>query len=70
MENQSPQVIRRLTKGLYLLIYYWTQSNECAVYIEIADLVKNPLEGVIVIPNDANLWDIQAWIQGPGMFLM
>ncbi|KAH6589578.1 hypothetical protein BASA61_005563 [Batrachochytrium salamandrivorans] len=33
---------------------------------EVADMRTNPPEGIILIDNEENFMDIQAWIQGPG----
>nr|KAJ3422909.1 ubiquitin-conjugating enzyme E2 S [Polyrhizophydium stewartii] len=35
---------------------------------EITDLRANPLEDIVLIPNEDNIMDVQAWIQGPGFF--
>lgn len=32
---------------------------------ELKDMTLNPPEGVLIIINEENLTDIQAWIQGP-----
>ena len=33
---------------------------------EVADLTKDPPEGIKVIPNEEDITDIQANIEGPG----
>ncbi|KAL2917237.1 hypothetical protein HK105_203302 [Polyrhizophydium stewartii] len=35
---------------------------------QITDLRANPLEDIVLIPNEDNIMDVQAWIQGPGFF--
>lgn len=58
MENQSPNVAKRISKGAL-----------SPLTIELADLILHPPEGIRLIPNEQNLFDIQAWIQGPEGFL-
>ncbi|OAJ39090.1 hypothetical protein BDEG_22962 [Batrachochytrium dendrobatidis JEL423] len=36
---------------------------------EVADIKANPPEGILIIEDESNILDIQAWIQGPGVFL-
>jgi ubiquitin-conjugating enzyme E2 S len=59
MENQSPNVAKRISKGAL------SRLN-----IELADLILDPPEGIRLIPNEQNLFDIQAWIQGPEGFYL
>ena len=60
MENQSPNVAKRISKG-----------NFYELKTELAQLIISPPEGIILIPNEQNIFDIQAWIQGPeGYFLI
>ena len=33
--------------------------------LEISELIMHPTDGILLIPNDQNIFDIQAWIQGP-----
>lgn len=37
---------------------------------ELADLIKQPPEGIKIIPNDEDVSDIQAIVEGPGMFFL
>jgi ubiquitin-conjugating enzyme E2 S len=57
MENQSPNVAKRISKGALSFLN-----------IELAALMQDPPEGIRLIPNEQNLFDIQAWIQGPEGF--
>ena len=36
---------------------------------ELADLTKEPLEGIKIFPNEADITDIRASIEGPGINL-
>ena len=37
---------------------------------EIADLTKDPPEGIKIFPNEADITDIRANIEGPGISIM
>jgi ubiquitin-protein ligase len=45
-------------------------KGNCQLTAEIQEIEKNPPEGISLIRNDDDIFDIQAWIQGPGNFIL
>ena len=37
-------------------------------FLDINDLKTNPPDGIRIIPNEDDIMDVQAWIQGPSKF--
>ncbi len=60
-----------LNQGFYFPLWQSLENISPAVIrkiaTEIRKLTETPLEGIKIIPNESDITDIQAIIEGPGM---